>query len=69
MKMTKTTIKNLLNADYMDALAGFAAYLAEKKDMESALYRLDEKVWEIASDLDLTDEWLRIYSALMIAAE
>jgi len=67
MKMTKTAIKNLLTADYMDALAGFSAYLADKKDMESALYRLDERVWEIAGDLDLEEEWLRIYSALMCA--
>lgn len=67
MKMTKANIKNLLKGEYMDALAGFASYLADKKDMETALYRLDDKVWEIATENDLDEEWLRIYSALMCA--
>ncbi len=67
MKMTKTMIKNLLNADYMDALAGFASYLADKADMETALEKLDSRVWDIAMDIDRDDEWLRIYTALMCA--
>ena len=67
MKMTEAEIKKLLKGDYMDALAGFASFIAEKKDMEAALYRLDEKVWEIAPENDLDEEWLRIYSALLCA--
>ena len=65
MKMTKANIKNLLKGEYMDALAGFASYLATKKDMESALYALDEKVWDIAEEIDETENWLAIFSALM----
>lgn len=67
MKMTKTKIEKLLRGEYMDALAGFASFLADKKDMEAALYRLDEKVWEIAGEIDEEEQWLRIYSALMCA--
>ena len=65
MKMTKTNIKNLLKGEYMDALAGFASYIADKKDPETALENLDEKVWTIAEEIEATDAWLTIYSALL----
>ena len=69
MKMTKNTIKNLLNGEYMDALAGFASWLSTKKDMETALENLDNKVWEIAAEIDQEEQWLQIYSALMCGIE
>lgn len=64
MKMTKTNIKNLLKADYMTALSAFASVIADADDMETALYELDEKVWEVAETAHRTDEWLQIFSAL-----
>ena len=67
MKMTKATIKNLLKSDYMTALSGFASYLADKKDMETALEILDEKVWDIAEEIGCAEEWLSLYSALLCA--
>jgi hypothetical protein len=69
MKMTKNTIKNLLNGEYMDALAGFASWLSTKKDMATALENLDNKVWEIAAEIDQEEQWLQIYSALMCGIE
>ena len=65
MKMTKIKIEKLLDAEYMDALAGFASYIAEKDDPETALEKLDARVWEIASEMDRQEEWLLIYSALL----
>lgn len=65
MKMTKANIKNLLKGEYMDALAGFASYLADKEDLETALENLDEKVWVIAEEVDAEETWLTIYSALL----
>lgn len=69
MKMTKTTIKNLLKGDYMDALATFATILSDAEDMETALDELDEKVWEVAETAHRTDEWLRLYTALQCGIE
>jgi len=69
-KMTRRLVIRLLSGDYMDALAYFAnkaLHIAEKqeKDLEEALWQIDEKVWPIAEDEDLSEEWLRVYSALM----
>ena len=69
-KMTLTAAKKALKGDYISALSFFAGYLAQFEDedeMEDALFDLDEMVFEKTFDWELSDEYLRVYTALRTA--
>lgn len=69
-KLTKKYALELLKEEnYMDALAYFATRLMNSKDMYTEIDKLDERMWDIASDGegDEEEQWLRIYSALQCA--
>lgn len=69
-KLTKKYALELLKEEnYMDALAYFATRLLNSKNMYIEIDKLDERMWDIASEGEGGEEeqWLRIYSALQCA--
>ena len=69
-KMTLKEAKANLKKDYIEALASFAEYLNqfEEEDQYDELEKLDERIFEKANwDWNLGEEWLHIYTGLMIA--
>lgn len=71
-KMTLKEARKALSKSYMEALSFFAEYIGQFdiEDRELALEELDEKIFEKANgSWGLGEEWLHIYSGLMIAVE
>ena len=69
--MTCKEAKTALKKNYMEALSFFAEYLGQFEGrMSEELEALDEKIFNRANEKwGLGEEWLQIYSALLIAVE
>jgi hypothetical protein len=72
MKMTKTEFKKTLKMDYLEAMAVFAERLEKYEDAEEArdvIDEFDDKAFDWAMDSDLTDEWMAIYTGLIVVLD
>lgn len=70
-EITLEEAKNvLINKPYVEALAFFTDYLNQfnENDQDDELDDLDDRIFEKANyDWHCGEEWLRIYSGLMVA--
>lgn len=68
-KITKKEAKKLMTGEYIDALAYFANILSDFEEAwkrHEALEIIDHVMWEKIIDFDETDNWMRVYTGLMM---
>lgn len=68
-KLTFTEIKKNLQKNYIDGLAFFSNYFAQfnESEVEDKIYEFDERVWNSVEKWGLTEQYLQIYSALLMS--
>ena len=66
--MTKKELKTMLTGSYMNAIATMATIIGDDvRAMRNNLMNFDETAFRTAMRLGLSDQYMRVFSAMMLA--